>query len=59
MQSMMEVVLSVKVGVSGVLSHLDSSTDDTDMMMVVGSGVFDHLDSLTAPYRIIHIVATQ
>ena len=38
-------MLSVKVGVSGVLCYLDSSTDDTDMMMVVGSGVFCHLDS--------------
>ena len=57
MQSRMEVVLSVNVGVSGV--HMDSSTDDTDVMMVGGSGVFCHMDSLTALYRIINIVATQ
>ena len=59
MQSMMGVVLLVKVGVSRLICHLDSSTDDTDMLMVVGSVVFCHLDSLTAPYRIINSVASQ
>ena len=37
------VVLSVRVGVSGVLCHMDSSPY---MMMVGGSGVLYHLDSL-------------
>ena len=56
MQSrMIEVVLSVKVGVSGVLCHMDSPTDDTDMMMIVSSGVFCHLVSFTVLYRIINV----
>ena len=59
MQSMMEVVVLVKVGVSGLLFHMDSSTDTTDTMMVGGSGAICHLDSLTALYHIINIVPAQ
>ena len=51
--------MEVKVGVSGVLCHLDSSPDHTYMMMVGGAGVFCYLESLTALYRIINSVATQ
>ena len=56
MESRMEVVLSVKVDMSGVLCNLDSSTDTTYMMIVGGSGAFYHLDSLTALYRRILIL---
>ena len=58
MQSMMEVVLSVTVGMTGVLCHMDWSTDDTDMMLVGCSGMICHPYSLTALYCIIYIVAT-
>ena len=34
----------VKVGVSGVLCHLDSSTSTTDVMIVDGSRVLSYLD---------------
>ena len=38
--------VSLKVGVSGVICHLNSSTATTDVMMIGGSRVFCHLDSL-------------
>ena len=38
-----DVVLSVKVDVSGVLCHMELS-DTTDMMMVGVSGSFCHMD---------------
>ena len=58
MQSrMVEVVLSVKVGVFGVLCHKDSPTDDTDMI-IIASSVFCHLVSFTALYHIINVGVT-
>ena len=53
MKSRMEVVLPVKIIVSGVFFHHDSSTDITYMMMAGNTGVFCHLDLMIALYRII------
>ena len=44
---------------SGMLCHMNSLTDTTDMMIVGGSVAIFRLDSLTALYHIINIMATQ